>query len=66
MFSSRPVRPEGPSPPDSASRGGSAGVSIPQGGSFLGHVSTETPWSAVSMMEEFLYRFASSEGKNVF
>lgn len=48
MFSSRPVRAEEPSPPDSVSGGGSAGVSTPREESFLGHDSTETPWSAVS------------------
>ncbi len=59
MFLSRPVRPEGPSPPDSVSRGGSAGVSTPQGGSFLGHDSRETPWSAVSVLEQSVDRNTS-------
>lgn len=56
MSSSHPVRPEEPSPPDSVSRAGSAGVWTPQGGSFLGHDSTETPWSAVSILELILVR----------
>lgn len=45
---SRPVRMEEHLPPHSASRGGSAGVWIPQGGSFLERGGMETPQSAVS------------------
>lgn len=45
---SRPARREDHLPPHSASRGGSAGVWIPQGGSFLEHGDMETLQSAVS------------------
>ena len=48
VFTSPPVSLEEPSPPDSVSRGGSAGVLIPQDGSFLAAASKETPWPAVS------------------
>lgn len=48
-YSSHPVRAEEPSPPNSASRGGSAGALTPRGESFLGLGCTETPWPAVSV-----------------
>lgn len=50
-FLSRPVSLEDRSPTNSVSRGGSAGASTPQEEKFLGHDSTETPWSAVSILQ---------------
>lgn len=57
MFSSHPVKPADTSPPDSVSRGGSAGVPTPPGERFLGRDSTEIPWSAVSVLEQSVDEF---------
>lgn len=58
-FTSPPVSLEEPSPPDSASRGGSAGVLMPRDWSFLAADSKETPWTAVRVLNLLLLSFWS-------